>query len=677
MNSELQIISKVELSKTTGIGIKVIDRLVAEGKLKMHNGHVLATESRRIREQIRQYSTLNDFIERIKPESSLYTRKNEDKVQIFFFLNPEIPDELLVSEQSVDINYDSYSKYHVDTSLVTSRVIEIITVWLKGFKRKREEKIDILLDALSKRYPVFVLQIKILFGSIGHNHNNVSGVLAVADALQAVTKKDVPFWTEKELRMYSKILERYLKPSWAIWNMLQLQLQNAGYLKSVRLIQIEQYQKQVKHTDEAYALYDFALLMQYCLSKESIEKNDLLKKALNDMRYACLWLYIAMHFVSAWRTDDYCRIIAPDIQLTPDEIIELFESGNEEVFRRVTDITIYSIKQLERGPHKTQTSKSPSLKVYVAESLKPALGLIIAVLNTHATAGKPLIPNVYNTKKNIRDFFGQEISTLLQGRPFSNRRANKALMTTVMLSADEDCAVASGYVLAGLLRSHKSSYYDIPASTKYYLKSIETENLSTEFVVEQLFQRGICGFAVQALLELVYDENGMQELTFQETTEIISESNITPLQAENIIVQKHAAESKAKELIAMMRKQHMTIGELLTKIAVGHGKLYAGGYCFARAVCGKCLRSDRMRCNHCDFEVVTTELIQQLLTEREIISSRLNAGESEIATMRDKALIERVNADLMEICTTADMFSTESKADVIAKMIERRTLCLQ
>lgn len=668
--------SKKALIEYTGLSKAIIYRLINDNRIKLHNGKILASEMNRVKTEIEKYPSLYDFVQAIKPNDSLFKRKDLDKLVIMLDVNDEIPDDFMIPAAKIAIPYDTKSLYYVNTSLMTQRVKDIITVWLGGVGRTASEKLYNLLSFLSVRYPIFVAEMRRLTDSYVQDENAIKGALAVADALQSVTRSDIPGWTTDILAAYSDRMYGYIQPSWHIWNDFQLQIQEAGYLRSARPVIIDPKQQKVSRGREEYDTMTFALMMQYVFSETSLKHNNLVQKALDNPRYASFWLFVALHFVSAWRRQDYCRVPSPAIQLNPNEIKTMYERGDKSMFYRIADMTDFEIRQLKMKPSKTAKHNPPDLKFYIASSLKETLGLIIAIAATHTSANSPLIATTDFNGNDVKNFFGDEMFSLIGERSFSSLKANRSFIKSVMLSGDEEHGIASGYLLAGLLRAHKTSYHNIPATTQYYLKALETEQLSRDYVVGLLFERGVCGFATQLLLELMYDDAGAKKLSFAEMSDLMAIVHITPLQAEQIILQKQTVEAKANELISMMRIEKITPKEVLTRIAFGVGKNQDGDFCFARAITGRCLNKNRDSCKHCTYEVLTTTMIQKLLTEREVIMRRIGNETSELELKRDHYLLGRVNSDLAEICVTADMLSCDARSDAIADMIERRTQCL-
>lgn len=671
MGKNEKTISRERFKDETGIGLTAINNLIASGIIRTSKNRILLTEVERIIKQKELFPSVRDFISYIQPEFCIDDKNRSSSFIEMIENNTQIPTTILLKKDTVEVAYDK-SDYYIDTTIINQKQKRIMCTWLAGYKQTNEEKVKIILSFLKPNYPVFVTEMNYYLSRCDRTYESIRGLLIVADTVQSVTSKDVPGWTEYTMIKYNNCLFSKSKCSWKVWQEIQFELREKGYLKGVPIVYFDKNKPALKLNIKGYPLEQFAMIMQYSLNSVAINANHLIEKALNNEKYANLWLFVAMHFISAWRKEDYLRLPRPYFFLTREEIKNMWESNNHDRFKQMAEIFEMQIMQHEMKPTKTEKYYPPTLKIYLPESCKATIGLIISILATYGSSKEPLLTRNKFSIRDIEVFFGQEMVKVLDYKAFSNRRANKSLMTAVMIAGDRDVHVVSGYLLAGLLRSHTLKYCELPPATKHYISAIENNSKPIELIVSQLFERGTCGFAVLKLIELLFGEEKVAELSFEGITQVMVQSEIHPLQAEQMLKLKDDAERKAKELIVMMRSKKSNPSKVLEDIAFGRAKDKDGmGYCFAKAMDNICLEKNRSQCKHCRFEVLTVSMINRLIEEYGAVSYRKQVENNIRLKQRDEFILARIKGEIVEILTTTEAMSEIERSNTIAEMVER------
>ena len=137
---------------------------------------------------------------------------------------------------------------------------------------------------------------------------------------------------------------------------------------------------------------DFAV-MAYCVFNEDMwERQDLITKAVRSKKYADLWLFAALHFICALRVGDMKRLPAPDLPFDGGIVLEKVSHGTFEKQEAdaLVDELIIRLKLKAMKPSKTSAHGNVSdLKLFVPESLKTPLGIIMAISLAHHSEIKP------------------------------------------------------------------------------------------------------------------------------------------------------------------------------------------------------------------------------------------------------------------------------------------------
>ena len=126
-----------------------------------------------------------------------------------------------------------------------------------------------------------------------------------------------------------------------------------------------------------------------------------------------------------------------------------------------------------------------------------------------------------------------------------------------MTGADEP-GKPKGYMLAALARSHKSDIGKFAETTEIYLKDARFCGYSPEFIIRQMFERGIFSFIPAALLE-IYTGEAYVKLPIISQTRLIGELGLSANQVDELI------ETASHCKVASIAKFHFPDGFILRR----------------------------------------------------------------------------------------------------------------
>lgn len=378
-----------------------------------------------------------------------------------------------------------------------------IKMWLSGYQRTNREKCMILISHFKNDYPQTCDSLLKYFSF--SNHSGVTfddtGTKNALDYLFSILPSELSDMNEDDL------MENIIAP-FADNASLQSKTAVASFLFDCNYTK-RRYDfgctgYQVDTT--AYSMQSFSCMAYTTLNENAWAVHNLVAKAVDSKKFADMWLFVALHFFAAWRTTDFTRISVPRIKYPPAEVLERLRTDNypRSDAVAVTQYLMAQIKSFAMTPSKTTLATNsyvPELHLFVPTDCEYPLGVILSIAAAHFELDSSAEQFVLkrNCIADIRNFFGSEFSDACNNKSFSTRRANKALMQAV------GCATGNGtgprpYLFASIMRSHKGGYAKLPETTEIYLRDANFSGYTPEFIIYQMFLRGICSFYADALL---------------------------------------------------------------------------------------------------------------------------------------------------------------------------------
>jgi len=545
-----------------------------------------------------------------------------------------------------------------------------LTLWLSAYRKPGHEKITLMLNHFREEYPETCrLYRKFVYDNQSENEPSSWQLL---DFIFSEIDRDITDYDEIELE---KLIRRA-----STGTTLKAARIFAEFLRVLDLKWAYNFESRENPAliNDAYSINDFAV-MAYCIFNEDAwDKHNLLEKAAHSKQYANLWLFTALHFISALRKGDMKRLPAPNLPYDGKAVLENILNGSftKSEAGALVDEFRTRLKLQPLKPSKTSAyDKIPDLKLFVPESLKAPLGIIMAVSLSHRSeirAGDCFV-SPSDRLSNIRDFFGKDFTKALGNRRFSSRRSNKSYLQGIEYSADsyDTPGKPKGYMLAALARSHKSGIGRLAEITDIYLKDAKFTGYTPEFIIREMFERGVFSFIPAVLLE-IYAGDKYKILPVESQTKLIGEIGIASHQIEWVTGAVERAFAKSRVTVNSILQNPRNVGEILQNIASGNApSRHDDCLCLMTAAGLPCPYADRDSCIGCGYEIYTKTAIHTLMGEYIRLSElKKSSGQTE-SRRYEKILEQAVLPAISEILCTAKHFYKENDMTEILDIVER------
>ena len=499
-----------------------------------------------------------------------------------------------------------------------------IRLWLKAYGHTDREKTQMLLDAFRDRFPDTCRGYEKLIRESPDASARTD--LRVLDYILSELEKDITGYDEDGLQPLLRDAPGYLDAV-GVARMIAFISGLDGFgIKLAYRYQVSG-EKKCRQDTSAYSLEEFARMAYFVFNKDSWQENSLVEKAASNRCMADMWLFVAMHFVCALRAMDICRLPPVRLPARGDVVREAVLSGSftEAEAAGISRSWIQEIGLFRRPPGKTADKRGiPSLKVFIPHSVEAAFGIILVMAASHHEGmflqGKAC---VLVTRSRLLRFFGQNNWPVGKRRGFQSRRANKAYMQGIAMVAGEDPAPgrAKGYMLAALARGHKGGIGRLPLMTETYLKDASFTGQTPEFVLREMFERGIFGFVPVLLLEMA-DRRTFRALPVRAQTDLVLEVGLEAWQVEKLASAMNAARDRARKAVMSVfmetgkEARERFLWKILHKIASDEAPAKHDFFlCVRTAAGGACPCQERSSCIGCGAEVYTKEALRELVSE--------------------------------------------------------------
>lgn len=541
-----------------------------------------------------------------------------------------------------------------------------IRLWLSAYQRTPREKLSVLLDTYSgqlpetcRRYRKFVAREgisdepsgwKILDFILSACGRELSGYSA--EELDCLMEKTSEMLPVRSTKLFAKFAAEVSGDSSCRYDIHP--------------------RRQAEIRKEAYPVREFSV-MAYCVFNEaSWEANGLVIKALDSVRYADLWLFAALHFLGALRQTDITRLPVPSLPYPPDTVEGMLRSGSyrDADARGVSEELLLRLKYLPMYPSKTERYQGvPELKLFIPESLKAAMGLIITIKLLHHKENEPLVRPVQDIV-SIRRFFGTQFIEALGERRFQTRRANKSYLQGIELVTADGPGRPKGYMLAALARSHKGGIGALPEITDIYLKDAAFSGYRPEFILREMFERGIFGFIPVLLLER-YAGDGYRRLDVPRQTELIRCIGLDAGQLEEAALLVERSLEASREIVASIPEGRL--GDALQMAASGAAaSRQPETLCLRTAVGMPCCDSLRGGCIGCGYEIFTKAAFHLLMKEYTAITELKNRASGPERERLKNILSRGIIPAVGQMLESLPMLYPGADMETMTGMLERR-----
>jgi len=328
-------------------------------------------------------------------------------------------------------------------------------------------------------------------------------------------------------------------------------------------------------------------------------------------------------------------------------------------------------------PSKTLShDKVPNIKLFVPESLKGPLGIIMATALAHhpeICAGYGFI-SPSNSIRNVRNFFGEHFVKALGNKQFSTRRCNKSYLQGIETISENYPGKPKGYMLAALARSHKSGIGRLPETTDIYLRDANFSGYKPEFIIREMFERGIFSFIPAVLLE-IYVGKDYKTLPVSCQTKLIGELGLAAHRIEWMVGAFERALTKSRTAVnSILQKKcggKENAGDILQNIASGNAPGRWGEcLCLMTAAGFPCPYPDRDSCIGCGYEIYTKTAIHTLMSEYVRLTTLKKSADKSDSWRYGKILEQAVLPAISEILSTIKLLYGNADITEILDIVE-------
>lgn len=667
-----------EIMSATGMSMKTIIANIMSGKIhaeQKKKRYVFKIEEKNYLEKIHnEYIGCYRMISEVPSKNEAFSIKIKTCRKDFYeFMNEnnwfEIeklhsPDVFFTETKNED-----YFIRKADAKKIRRR----ITFWISSYKKDPEEKLTLLKNLIRYEYPITFKYVSLFL----EKNSGISSI-AMCNLLDYLCSKlpcELAKISEKQLTELVTDIDQSLPLNVAnlFENLLCFMHERKAIPNGWGYHFNSRYQK---GNNPAYSVTDFLKMAYIIFNEKSWKQKNLLQKALSSKSYANLWLFISLHFICGWRATDILRIPLPKLMYDRKTIQKLIENDSFDTEAIVSELE-YRLRFMPMKPNKTlSTSGVPDLKLFVPESLRKPIGIILVIAASYHYEKKPgsKFLSKINCILDIENFFGKEFVKVCGDRIFSTRRANKTYLQGIETAGGNRQAKPKGYILAALARSHKGSYGTIPKTTEIYLKDANFSGYSPEFIAKEMFERGVFSFIPAILLE-IYDGELYTNLPIIEQTKAIIEIGISASGLEYLAKSLNIALIKARDRVSQIMQNTKDIQGAVADIlqAISSGSTVGkqdGMLCLMIAAGFSCPYHERTCCVGCGYEIYTKTILYNLVDEYVRILKKKKKSDEMESIRYGKILKEAIIPAIAEILHSIKVLYPESDLKYLLEVVE-------
>lgn len=642
--NDFPYISYLSLQTICGLNPSQLRKIIREGLIIAEevspDVYCISPNEQHNLEVIRnEYVSLDEVVCNIveNTNSSFRVSKSEHRNNLLHFCEENDYWEVeLIEGKDIPLNGGRFSLFvNADDQETLQKKLEL---WIKGYGLSYAEKITCLLQKYEPMYPMTIAELRKYIKSKPASN----ALLSMVDLLLAILKKELHEMDEQSLE--DDIVKVFCRSTLASAELLSDFLVVSGI--STRRFVFDRTGRTVDTS--AYSLTNFATIMAAIVNQDVIFDLGLIPKAIENQRFADLWLFVALHMFASWRVTDYIRLPVPQLPYAPEVVIKKIkdETYTQEDAEAVSNNLIAEHQLARRKPNKTSTySNIAPLYFFCPESCKSVFGTILSIAAAHylnnPSLNRSFVVPVCDAV-SIRNFFGPVFAEACGNRNFSGRRANKALMQAIELEAGGDVNPLVAMNMASQLRSHKIQYGKLAETTSVYLKDAAFSGKTPEFVIQQMFERGVCSFAIDHLLTLCYGER-YKTLPVVNKTKVIAELGLTPYHSDVIRKMVMQAQDSAMAVVKELLQEGVTAIGILDTIAQGSGLgKTPEDLCLRKAAGLACCDVSRQSCLGCRYEIRTKALVVRLTSAWSNLTQQMASEENDCIRKRNLYLAQEV-----------------------------------
>lgn len=600
-----------EASQLLGIKEKVIYYHIDNGKIENIEGNILKSICDKIAEQQKNYIGIKAFLQkhesdRFNPRYAKYRNKYIDFLEENDYFGIEIvePEEILfdfpekedfyvTKEDAQLLEYKSEQFFH-EFGYSEIEKVQLLLKEVKGHTISKRYIHDFFADNEDIYTPAFTAFVRVVLDLPDINQLKDEDILAALEEIDVARTKTyfVNF------------------------------LNDVARCESVKYHHIAL--KKNEHVSlSAYPYEDYVKLAKILFNADYDKEHKLTIKALENHKYAEMWMYLSCHYVCGWRSSDICeRWIYPDLKDNENPFKINIDTLKEDILKnKISDetyekVSLYVLKRIEMANYAPQKTGYGKLRSEIVPELRVFFGRLILIAEYHhITSGegymKSYRTSTYRNWVICKEFLGDEMYEITGRRYISSRRLNKCYLQGLEESARSNGATTLvAHVIAAFARNHASIN-----TTAIYLKDHGLTGETAEVVLYMMMQRGVFGVSLYHALLAAYPE-AFGKLTAKEQTVIMEKIPLKAYDIETTGIALIASERIEEVFREGKTEEAKEILKAMYSIAQGKGKAKdVGIFCKKKALGFACVHPTYKSClaNLCPYHVFTSEGIPALI----------------------------------------------------------------
>lgn len=654
--------TKRKAIEMTGLSTGAIDKLLFAGKIGDDEGHITQADMDAMMHERETYISLLEYArlhtsDRFDGESTYDRNKLYEYIESNdrFGIEVTSSESLLTGSQRDKVFYLRKDIPVLDESLHDYFVF---------YGRPLDDQLGAIIrkakgHAVTKKYLEKYKDLFMFEQNISESYINFVKIIM-----------DIPDVTELD--------DRDLRPVWKMKMSDRTRNHIIAFLAFVRSREHVNYGAYYKEKAESTSIPayndDTYLGLVLCIfNAEYIDQEHMIEKAMANHTYAEMWLFHALHFCCGWRAQDICNAWCylhlnehePGfLGVNADTLYEdiMLDRIPDEVYE---DVCAYSIGSLDASgaiAKKTAGSNEYKLTAVITKGLYTFFGLLLLIAESHMIRSgegymQAFRTDQYSNKVNLRQFYGETITTILNGENLLSRRLNKDYLQGIEKTAREQ---GVGGFMTSALASFARNHTDL-GTIKAYLRDHNLTGETASVVIHNMMDRGVFGWELyQTLITAFPDE--FAKLTMAEQTEVIKQMNITPFHLELNMSSIRSSLNIKEDFLNGRENNVLEMLKAMYEIGQNRGKAKDEGvHCIRRArgeickdpLCESCIAS----C--CDELVFTRYGYKALLSVLFEYQEAKKAGNMKAYGILEQVLMPRYRRIINQLMKDLDMSQEE------------------
>ena len=638
-----------------------VEDWINEGILECIEGKILLKSVEEIIKENEKYISLESFLkgeqnDRFDARYVYNRNKYIDYLEIndFFGIDIVYPEDMLYPFES------SASFYFLKTHIEELRRQSI--QFFKFFGMKEEEICSVLVNECA----------------FGETKKQLNEYLKRFDSYTPIVTEFVKVTTKKDITMLKEADITNMIADFSLVGSKDIFIDFVDFVRQSLDLGIGRINRKRKNKTKEIGAYPYRIYVSIAkaiFNEDNIVEHGIIEKSFDNSFDFEMWLYLSIHFVCGWRSQDICNNWQYLDKEISEELCIDVENIKENVINKCIDEAIYlkigeyiekRIELKAVKPHKT--AKANDLLAPIGNELKVFFGrmaLISLYLEKNHLGGhlKPERASEYLNYVRIRALFGDDIYKLLGRNNIQSRKLNKSYLQSIEDRAKRNGAgTMTAYILASYARNHSNV-----DTTAIYIYDHGLSGETAEVVLSMMLDRGVFGTILYKELLGVFPEV-FDTLSAKEQTKLMAECEVSAYELEMI-----GSDLKVEsQLISSFsegnsEKAYEILAEMF-EISQGFGKGKDKGiYCKKRALGYACERPTFESClaNVCPHLVFTEAGIKSLITViNDYMEKAKKTGNPKYEVILNKVLIPSYKNILKDI--SKRMSPEEEKALKVA-----------